>query len=286
MKRLLLGLLFLAAGAGAKESPFEGTWSFQLPDYRPVWLKVSGETEVELLWSVGSAKPTKDVWINHGVLAFQRKFRWKPYGNEADLREVIAPVYCTVSKKGDMLMTVRPTSGDLIVLTGKKMPPPPKKPVLDQVRFGPPISLIERNSLTGWKLFNSNKKNGWWVEDGILINETPKKDFSGYGEFGNLVTERHFGDFRLSIEYNVPPAGNSGIYLRGAYEAQVVDKDSRMQGIIGPGAIFGRIAPSENAGKAGGEWNRYVLTLVDQHITVELNGKTVIDNQLIEGCTG
>ena len=111
-------------------------------------------------------------------------------------------------------------------------------------------------------------------------------DFGAYGDYGNLITEKKFTDFRLTIEYNVGAKANSGIYLRGMYEAQVVDRDSRMQGIQGPGAIFGRIAPSENAGKAGGEWNRYVLTLVDRHITVELNGKVVIDNQLIEGCTG
>ena len=59
-----------------------------------------------------------------------------------------------------------------------------------------------------------------------------------------------------------------------------------MQGINGPGAIFGRIEPTKNAAQLGGEWNRYVLTLVDRHITVELNGATVIDNQPIIGCTG
>ncbi len=80
--------------------------------------------------------------------------------------------------------------------------------------------------------------------------------------------------------------GNSGVYLRGMYEVQVVDRDSKMQGINGPGALFGRIVPSLNAGKPGGEWNRYVVTLVDRHVTVVLNGKTVIDNEPVEGCTG
>ncbi|MGK0186729.1 MAG: hypothetical protein ACI9R3_002512, partial [Verrucomicrobiales bacterium] len=140
--------------------------------------------------------------------------------------------------------------------------------------------------LSGWKLSNPKKKNGWSVKDGVLVNETPKTDFGAYGDYGNLVTEATFSDFRLTIDYNVQAGGNSGVYLRGMYEAQVVDRDSKMQGIQGPGAVFGRIAPSENAGKPGGEWNRYVLTLVDRHLTVELNGKTVIDNQPIEGCTG
>ncbi len=39
-------------------------------------------------------------------------------------------------------------------------------------------------------------------------------------------------------------------------------------------------------GNPGGEWNRCELTLVDRHITVVLNERTVIDNQPIAGCTG
>lgn len=52
------------------------------------------------------------------------------------------------------------------------------------------------------------------------------------------------------------------------------------------GAIFGRLKPAQNVANASGEWNTYVLTLVDRHITVVLNGKTVIDNEFLEGCTG
>ncbi len=69
------------------------------------------------------------------------------------------------------------------------------------------------------------------------------------------------------------------------YEAQVVDRDSRMQGIQGVGAIFGRVAPKEKAGKPGGQWQAYDITLVDRHVTVILNGKKVIDNEPIPGCT-
>ena len=70
------------------------------------------------------------------------------------------------------------------------------------------------------------------------------------------------------------------------YEAQVVDRDSPMQGIQGVGAIFGHIEPSTNAGKPGGEWQTYDLTLVDRHVTVVLNGVKVIDNQPVWGPTG
>jgi hypothetical protein len=119
-----------------------------------------------------------------------------------------------------------------------------------------------------------------------LVNETPKTDFSAYGDYANLMTERVFTDFQLHIEFKIESQRNSGIYLRGMYEAQVVDRDSRMQGISGIGAIFGRIAPSKNAGNPPGEWNAYDITLVDRHVTVVLNGETVIDNHPVEGPTG
>ena len=162
----------------------------------------------------------------------------------------------------------------------------PSRPNLKSIRFGEPIALFNGRDLSGWKLTNRNKKSGWRAADGVLINETPKTDFSAYGDYGNLRTVREFEDFRLTMEYNVPTSGNSGVYLRGMYEAQVVDRDSKMQGIAGPGALFGRIAPSSNAGKPGGQWNRYELTLVNRHITIVLNGQTVIDNQPVVGCTG
>jgi hypothetical protein len=175
---------------------------------------------------------------------------------------------------------------EILELLAKRMPPLPERPDLTRVRFGEPIILFNGRDLSGWRLSDPNKKNGWRVEKGVLVNDTPKKDYSGYGEYGNLRTDREFEDFQLTIEYNVPPLGNSGVFLRGMYEAQVLDPDTGYGGTHGPGAIYGRIAPLANAAKPGGEWNRYDLTLVDRHVSVVLNGQRVIDNQPVEGCTG
>ena len=146
--------------------------------------------------------------------------------------------------------------------------------------------MFNGKDLTGWRLRRPEKINGWSVRDGLLVNDTPKTDFSATGAYGNLRTDEVFGDFKLHIEFLIGKDRNSGIYLRGMYEAQVVDRDSRMQGISGPGAIFGRVAPMENAGLEGGNWQTYDLTLVDRHITVVLNGVKVIDNQPVPGPTG
>ena len=157
---------------------------------------------------------------------------------------------------------------------------------LSKVKFGPKQSLFNGKNLTGWKVTDETKKNGWSVKDGVMVNETPKKDFSAYGDHANLRSIKEFEDFRLHIEFRPPPGGNSGVYLRGMYEVQVVDRDSNMQGLQGVGSIFGRIKATENAGNAGGEWNTYDITLVDRHVAVVLNGKTVIDNAAVLGPTG
>lgn len=286
-------VLYLGLTAPLLANPFLGSWAFSLPDGNPAWLRVEHSAEGDraaLLWSVGSARPVQDLLVTGETIEFSRKLRWKPFGEEPGM-QVTSPF--TGKMEGERLIlsfAQRPVDSpdaddEMVHLRGTRMPPLPPRPDLSKVQFGEPVDLLEEG-LAGWRLSNPKKKNGWRLEDGVLINETPKTDFGAYGSYGNLRSKREFEDFQLTIDYNVGVGGNSGIYLRGMYEAQVVNRDSPMQGIQGPGAIFGRLAPSRNAGKPGVEWNRYRLTLVDRHITVELNGEVVIDNQPLEGCTG
>ncbi|MDG2384875.1 MAG: DUF1080 domain-containing protein [Pirellulaceae bacterium] len=277
------------------EPNFLGAWAFELPDGNPAWLKLSKDGDQLrgwMLWSVGSARPIRSIQIQGESLRFARKITWRPYG-ESVTKSITRPFQATLKNGKLQLIFFQATADsksvvkdEQVQIEGSRISPPPPKPDLSDVSYGEVIELFNGQDLTGWKLSNRKKKNGWRVEDGCLINETPKLDFGAYGEFGNLRTEQEFEDFELAIEYNVPTGGNSGVYLRGMYEAQVVDHASPMQGIQGPGAIFGRIKPSLNAGRSGGKWNRYLLTLVDRHLTVILNGTKVIDNQPIEGCTG
>ena len=84
----------------------------------------------------------------------------------------------------------------------------------------------------------------------------------------------------------VPKDGNSGIYLRGIYEVQVADTYGKRRDPHNMGAIYSRIAPSESAEKPAGEWQTFDITLCERHATVILNGKKIIDNQPLLGCTG
>jgi len=274
-------------------SSFWGNWALVMPDGSAGWLTLSesdGKPQGEL-WTVGSPKLLSEVSLVGDTLQFQRKCRvgeseyegGPPTGNRIDCLH-------SATVNGDVIRLVmdRPLPKlkiEKLTFTGKRIPPIPPRPDFTKVKFGEPIELFNGRDLDGWMLTNPKQINGWKAIDGVLVNTTPKLDFQPYSRYGNLRTKRKFMDFNLKIEFMVPPGGNSGIYLRGVYEAQVLDRDSKMQGIQGVGAIFGRVKPSENAGKLGNEWQSYDITLVDRHVTVILNGKKVIDNQPIPGCT-
>ena len=120
-------------------------------------------------------------------------------------------------------------------------------------------------------------ENQWIAENGIL--KSPK---SG----SNLLSKEKFNDFKLHLEFRVPVGSNSGVYLRGRYELQIMDSYGEEPGSTLFGGIYGYITPNENASKPAGEWQSYDITLVGRRITVVANGKTVICDALIPGITG
>ena len=272
-----------------KQKIFAGHWALTMSNGAAGWMALElneGEWSGQL-WTVGEPKAIRDLKHADGILTFKRAVRigppdypGGPYTGERSLRDLEATV------RGDKIRVMMKIPDEKpFVHLGKRLPPLPPRPDLAKVKFGEPIQLFNGVDLTGWKLINPRKINGWKVKDGELVNETPKKTFDAFAPYGNLRTERVFGDSKLTIEFNVPPGGNSGIYVLGAYEAQVVDRDSRMQGLQGVGAIFSRVKPSRNAGKPGGQWQSYEITIVDRHTTVVLNGEKVIDNQPVIGNT-
>ena len=276
--------------AQADQLPREllGDWSLKVDSRMPVWMRILEEESAPLVHMrlyVGPTGPYK-AKFEDGRLKFEiRKKNKKKNPSAAAVTQV--DIGLDAGKlTGRLAKKLADGTEEVAQFTGTKVPPMPKSaPDLSKVRFGHPISLFNGTDMTGWRTYESDKINGWSVIDGKLVNTTTKTDFSPTGAYANLRTEAEFEDFWLHIEFLVEEARNSGVYLRGMYEAQVVDRDSRMQGIQGVGAIFGAIAPSSNAGNPGGQWQTYDLTLVDRHVTVVLNGVKVIDNQPVDAPT-
>ena len=261
-----------------------GDWSLQLDSKEPAWMSVrekDGKPAVHMRIYIGSDGPFDVTEISGGRIQFSIKPIRKAKGSKVFTKRKVD--VGLIDGRLDGRISYIPNDGSkgrTVRFSGNRIPPMPKSPPdLSKVKFGNKVTLFNGKDLTGWRPHEKDKKNGWSAHDGLLVNTTPKTDFSATGDHANLRTVAEFEDFRLHIEFLVEEQRNSGIYLRGMYEAQVVDRDSRMQGLQGVGAIFGRIAPSKNAGRPGGQWQTYDLTLVDRHITVVLNGETVIDNQ-------
>ncbi|MYB54156.1 MAG: DUF1080 domain-containing protein [Acidobacteriia bacterium] len=293
--KLLSSLVILCVSAWALNAasvPEEliGDWSLDLESGEPAWMSVvekDGNPLVRMRVYIGPDGPYSVTEAANGRLKFSLRRRRVAQGSDVFVESAVDVGIEDGNLDGVITRTA--TDGSVnkrIRFTGKRIPPMPQSPPdLSKVPFGLPVLLFNGKDLAGWRPHEADKINGWSAQDGMLVNTTPKTDFSATGDHANLRTEAEFDDFWLHIEFLVEGNRNSGIYLRGMYEAQVVDRDSRMQGIQGPGAIFGRIAPSANAGKPGGEWQTYDLTLVDRHVTVVLNGVKVIDNQPIIGPT-
>lgn len=84
----------------------------------------------------------------------------------------------------------------------------------------------------------------------------------------------------------MPEHSNSGVYLRGMYEVQVVDSYGAKLDSHNMGAVYSRITPTVAAEKKGGEWQSLDIILCNRHVSVTLNGTKIIDNQPVYGPTG
>ena len=142
--------------------------------------------------------------------------------------------------------------------------------------------LFNGKDTTGWKLRRADGHNSWSIEGGVLKNTV------NVGEHGtDLVTERKFWNFTVRYEFQVPDGSNSGFYLRGRHEIQILgDFKSGQATKGGNGAIYNLTAPSEFASKPGGEWQTVEATIIDNKITVILNGKKIHDNVVCDVATG
>ena len=170
--------------------------------------------------------------------------------------------------------------------TAKKIPALPPAPALSKVKFDEPIELFNGKDLSGWRLVNPKSTNGFSVKNGVLVNHVPQIEGQPHIHYGNLRTENTFEDFNLKLQVNVPQGSNSGIYLRGIYEVQVLDSFGKALDSHHMGAIYSRITPIVAAELPAGQWQDCEITLCDRNVTVVLNGKKIIDQQPLFGVTG
>jgi hypothetical protein len=271
--------LLLATTAGARAAaaqsappPVVGRWDLRIATPggdSPGWLEVersgNGTLVGRTVISVGSSRPISRIEFANGTLRFAIPPQWER--GEGDLR-----VEGTLDG-GRLTGTLVTPAGERHAFTGTRAPTLRRAAA---PRWGAPVRLIGKD-LAGWTT-QGRGENKWRVVDGVL---------TAGGGGANLMTARTFDDFKLHVEFRYPKGSNSGIYLRGRYEVQIEDDESGGEpDSHGLGGVYGFLTPNEHAGKGAGAWQTYDITLVGRRVTVVLNGRTVIADQLVPGITG
>lgn len=162
--------------------------------------------------------------------------------------------------------------------------------------------------LTGWLTKGGKPAETLKVGTAKLDLKNPKQFVveSGGNELINFksgardfYTEATFGDAMIEVEFMVPKGSNSGVYVMGEYEIQILDSYGKDK--VGPGdvgGLYGAAAPKVNAAKAPGEWQKFVIdfrapkfdadgkkTANAKFVRVTLNGKVIHENVEMKGQT-
>lgn len=178
------------------------------------------------------------------------------------------PVHLAAEIRGDRLVGRLMPPGD----EGESIPFTAKR----EREWSEPIRLFPESGTAGWHPRDRSRAFKWTCENGVLSNGDHDVD---------IVSEAKFRDFKLNIRYKVDkPGSNSGIYLRGRYEVQVIGNDRL--GKHGNGAVYSRLVPSSNPFSGAGKWQELEITFIDRYLTVVLNGVTIHDNVHVPGITG
>jgi hypothetical protein len=269
---ILLLFVLSAIKVSAKNPDVIGRWDITIEKggkSLPSWLEVQKSGTHTLIgrfvYAFGSARPITEVKVNDGKYSFSIPPQWEEGNRNMDFQlEVIGD-----KLKGTMVYT----DGVTYNFTGVRAPEliRAKVPV-----WGTPVKLFNGKDVKGW---HTDGKNQWIAEGGIL-----KSPHSG----ANLVSDKTFTDFKLHIEFRYPKGSNSGVYLRGRYEVQIMDvKTGDPEPYTNQfSSIYGFLTPNKMMAKDAGEWQYYDITLVGRMVTIVANGKTVISEQIIPGITG
>ena len=158
------------------------------------------------------------------------------------------------------------------------------------------VVLFDGQDLSGWMAKGDQGPAPWKLGDGCM-EVVPRS--------GNIVTREQFGDCQLHLEWAAPSEvkgegqgrGNSGIFMMGLYEIQVLDcyqNPTYADGTVG--AIYGQYPPLVNPSRAPGEWQSYDIIWIaprfsgdklvsPARVTVMLNGVLLHHDQALQGPT-
>lgn len=276
----MFALLWLAASMFAANNDFNGRWDISVPENdrrRAWWLELknaeSGKPTGSFISAyAGDLNQIDESSIQDGELhlVFRNKRPATPQVTHLRARLVDGKLQGTRQTEGDNTQNNKQLTW-IGVRAPKFKTVDPKK-----LKEGKPVELFNGRDLSGWRPLRPERKIEWTVKNGVTANVPAAVD---------LVTEQKFWNFKLHAEYRVGPKSNSGIGLRGRYEVQILEDFGQPPNTHGNGALYSRIQPTVNASKPANEWQTFDITLIENRVTVVLNGVTIIANKEIDGLT-
>ena len=166
-------------------------------------------------------------------------------------------------------------------------------------------SLYNGKDLTGWRGGDTSDHRAYlalspekraerdktWTADMLAHWKAEGDELVNDGKGKYATTEKEYGDIELTLEYNMAPLGDSGIYLRNVPQVQIWDpanaKEKKNGADKGSGALWnnglnnGKF-PLVVADKAPGEWNTLRIVMVGARVSIWLNGKQTVDYASLE----
>jgi hypothetical protein len=202
---------------------------------------------------------------------------------------------CTLAGKAAILAALAPG----LAPAQEKIDQQPRVVVAGAQPGQPPsdaIVLFDGKDVSQWS-YKDGRPAQWPVVDGLLVCKSGT---------GNIYSRQKFGSAQIHVEFATPDMpnahgqarANSGVYLQGRYEIQILDSFQNPTYSNGSaGSLYGQYAPLVNVSRPPKEWQTYDIVFhapkcgadrkvaIPGTVTVLYNGVLVQDNVIIKGRT-
>ena len=159
------------------------------------------------------------------------------------------------------------------------------------------ILLFDGKTTDGWRGYKKDHfPTAWKLVDGSIHCMGSGRGEAGAKDGGDIIYDKEFQNFKLSLEWKISEGGNSGIFYLGqeeldyiwktAPEMQVLDNDKHPDAKLGKdgnrqaGSLYDLIPAKPQNAKPVGEWNQVEITVYKGTVVHKQNGVNVVEYHL------
>ena len=180
-------------------------------------------------------------------------------------------------------------------------PPPPPAPLVNALTEAEKadgwVLLFDGTTSQGWRGYKKDHfPTGWQIVDGSIQCKASGRGEAGNKDGGDIIYDKQFDNFTLSLEWKISEGGNSGIFYLGeekldyiwktAPEMQVLDNEKHPDAKLGKdgnrmaGSLYDLIPAKPQNAKPVGEWNQVEITVYKGTVVHKMNGVNVVEYHL------